>query len=222
MLAAGDSQVTVAVTVLSPPGLYNCRVHRVTEMRGVVMYTMRRCRHLAGAGAALGLLASGCGSSSPHSSATNTKPQGPVAQAFAYARCMRAHGVASFPDPKVSTSAGGKSVAIRAVGANTPQFSAAQSACKGLLPGPAVANGSPAQQQAQTRALLAFARCLRTHGVPHFPDPDSHGQLTMQMLSAAGVDLHAPQVVPAARACVGVTHGAITMAQVQQAINHHS
>jgi hypothetical protein len=68
--------------------------------------------------------------------------------------------------------------------------------------------------------LLAFARCLRSHGVPKFPDPDSRGQLPLETVQAAGVDLHAPAVLTAARACVGVTHGQITMAQVEQAINH--
>lgn len=185
------------------------------------MHTILRAPRLIAAGAALALIGAGCGSSAPHSATTGGKPGGLAAQAFAFARCMRAHGVANFPDPQVHTSANGASVAIKAVGASTPQSQVAQKACQGLLPGPGD-RGSPAQQQARTRVLLAFARCLRTHGLPKFPDPDSHGQLSMQMISAAGVDLHAPQVVPAARACVGVTHGAITLAQVYQAINHKS
>jgi hypothetical protein len=41
----------------------------------------------------------------------------------------------------------------------------------------------------------------------------------MEMIDAAGIDLHAPDVLPAARACVGVTHGQVTMADVEQALN---
>jgi hypothetical protein len=134
---------------------------------------------------------------------------------------MRAHGVPNFPDPKVTQRPGGGSVAqavpSKAVG--TPAWDAAQKACQGILPPPQ----SPAQQAQQERehgqVLLAFARCLRSHGVPKFPDPDSQGQLSPQTIAAAGVDLHAPVVLTAAKACVGVTHGQITMAQVEQAIN---
>jgi len=39
------------------------------------------------------------------------------------------------------------------------------------------------------------------------------------MISAAGVNLKAPSFVTAAKGCVGVTHGAITMADVAEAVN---
>ncbi len=67
--------------------------------------------------------------------------------------------------------------------------------------------------------MLAFARCLRAHGLTNFPDPTSQGQLNPAMIQSAGVDLHAANVLPAARACVGVTNGTITMADVYRAIN---
>ncbi len=59
-----------------------------------------------------------------------------------------------------------------------------------------------------------------SHGVADFPDPSAQGKLSLQMISAAGVDLRAPSFLTAARACVGVTHGVISMAAVEQAINH--
>ena len=62
--------------------------------------------------------------------------------------------------------------------------------------------------------MLAFAGCIRRHGFTRFPDPTSTGQLSHQMLSAAGIDLHQPAVVRAADACVSVTHGFITRALV--------
>ena len=67
--------------------------------------------------------------------------------------------------------------------------------------------------------MLTFARCLRNHGVSDFPDPDAQGRLTLQMTSAAGVDLKVPSFLRAAKACVGVTHGAITLAEVARAVN---
>lgn len=164
----------------------------------------------------------GCGSAGP-STTTNTgsgaTPQGAATAAFAFSRCMRTHGVSNFPDPQVTTSPGQTSIKIRAVARDngSPGFKAAQQACQHLLPGPQ--NESAAMRHAHTRALLAFARCLRSHGIANFPDPNSQGQVTIEMINAAGIDLHAPNVLPAARACVGVTHGVITGADVERAIN---
>ncbi len=171
--------------------------------------------------AAACLAIAGCGSAAP--SSTNTTgsngPQGAAAAAFAYARCMRGHGVSDFPDPHVSINPGRTSISIRAVAKDqaTPVFRTAQQACHHLLPGPETQ--SPAQRQAHARALLAFARCLRSHGLASFPDPNGQGQLTSEMIRAAGINLHAPNVLPAARACVGVTHGVITEADVARAVN---
>jgi hypothetical protein len=52
-----------------------------------------------------------------------------------YARCMRSHGVARFPDPKPG---GGLQIGPN-VDPNTPQFRAAQEACRKVVPGIPVA-----------------------------------------------------------------------------------
>ncbi len=177
--------------------------------------------------ATLALLAAGCGSANNNNSSTTTGKatsfQSFVAAAFAYSRCMRSHGDASFPDPHVINSPGRQGIGIQAVGSSS-QFKTANQACKGLMPNPG--NANPAQAAAQRRArgaaILAFARCLRGHGVSSFPDPTSDGSITPQMLQSAGVDLRAPSFLTAARTCVGVTHGVITFAQVEQAIQHLS
>jgi hypothetical protein len=95
---------------------------------------------------------------------------------------------------------------------------------RGVLPTPS--NTSPTQlaqlaqqEHARERHILAFAQCLRTHGVPAFPDPTSRGQLTREMLGADGVDLHASALHTAARACLGAAGGAmITAADVERAL----
>jgi hypothetical protein len=171
-------------------------------------------------------VAAGCGSSShkPPTGASGQSPQNFASTAYKHAACMRSHGVPNFPDPQISTN--GNQVSIRQVlpqsVANSPQFKAADKDCRGLVPG--LANESPAQiaaqQHAHAQTLLAFAGCLRGHGVQGFPDPTAQGQLTLQMIHAAGVDLQAPSLLTAAKACVGVTHGAITLAQVEQAIRN--
>ena len=164
-------------------------------------------------------LATGCGGSPAPSQDQSSKT--PAQQAFAYARCIRAHGVPAFPDPQVTTTPG--SVGIRqgvpAAAGLSPAFPAAQKACRGIVPAPQ--NGGSDDQGPHKQVLLAFAHCLRTHGVTGFPDPTASGQLSQEMISAAGVDIHAQSFFNAAKACVGVTHGAITMAQVVQAISGH-
>jgi hypothetical protein len=160
-------------------------------------------------------LAAGCGSSPSHLPAHTAN--NPGAQAFAYSRCIRSHGVADFPDPKVTTTPGGGSVRIAmampsSIG-NSPAFKTAEKACQGILPAPGNAHqdsGGPSKS-----ILLAFAQCLRSHGISGFPDPNAQGQLPAQTITAAGVDVHTPKFAAAGTACVGVTHGEITVAEVQ-------
>jgi hypothetical protein len=95
----------------------------------------------------------------------------------------------------------------------SPKFPAAQKACKGILPPPTNSGGS--EDQARQPYLLALARCLRGHGIAGFPDPDRSGQLSLEMISAAGIDVHSHEFLNAGLACVGVAHGTITAAQVR-------
>jgi hypothetical protein len=164
-------------------------------------------------------LAAGCGGSPSPSQSQSAKT--PAQQAFAYARCIRAHGVPAFPDPQVTTTPGSVGIrqAVPAAAGLSPGFTAAQKACRGIMP--AQGDGGGRDQGPNKQALLAFAHCLRGHGVTGFPDPSASGQLSGEMISAAGVDIHTPSFFKAAKACVGVTHGAITLAQVTAAINHH-
>ena len=80
---------------------------------------------------------------------------------------MRANGVPNFPDPG---SGGGLQFAPGSgLNRQSPAFQAARRACGKLQPG-----GGPGPRKAtraQFVAALAFARCMRRHGLPHFPDP---------------------------------------------------
>jgi hypothetical protein len=134
---------------------------------------------------------------------------------------MREHGVSNFPDPRVTSKPGEHEIAI---GINpsisgSPHFTSAQKACQRLVPGfgPQSAAQQAAQQRAKTQHLLAFARCVRAHGITGFPDPTIQGQITPQMLATAGVDLHAPAVIAAARACASASGGEVTQAAISQA-----
>ena len=169
----------------------------------------------------LATITAGCGSNHPTTSTGTASAGNPAAAAYAYARCMRSHGVSNFPDPKVNVSPGHASVgfAVNPSQTGSPKFKSADKACSGILPAPPSPAQVLAQQQAHKRTLLAFARCLRTNGIHGFPDPDTQGQLRLQTVIAAGVDIHSRQFLDATKACVGVTHGEITEAQIRAGVN---
>jgi hypothetical protein len=92
---------------------------------------------------------------------------------------MRSQGVSKFPDPAGNGQL--PKVSLPQLGVSSARFQAAQSACQGLRP----AVGSltqeanclqlgncPAAKVEQIRtAELRYARCMRSHGVPNWPDP---------------------------------------------------
>ncbi len=131
-----------------------------------------------------------------------------------FADCMRSDGVPDFPDPTTSPREFKFSLSPSSGNAQSPAFRSASTACEHLLPGGGPPAQSAAHSQPQVAAMLALARCVRSHGFPSFPDPTSSGQLTHEMVANAGINLHQPAVLEAGDACVGVTHGFITKADV--------
>jgi len=77
--------------------------------------------------------------------------------------------------------------------------------CGGKSGGPSVANlgGSATTTTASTSnssgSPLQFARCMRSHGVPNFPDPSSSGGFVIT--AASGIVKGSPQVQSATQAC---------------------
>jgi hypothetical protein len=99
----------------------------------------------------------------------------------------------------------------------SPQFKSAQKACRGIEAAPGNTNGGG--HGPRIPVLLAFAHCLHSHGFADFPDPNRQGQLTVQMISAAGVDYRSPGFLTAGKDCLGATHGAITLAQLEDLVS---
>jgi hypothetical protein len=168
--------------------------------------------------AALPVLA-GCGSAGPTTTTSSGSAQNAVPAAYAYARCMRAHGVSDFPDPKVVTGPHSQGIMFHVERGEvaSPTFKAADHACQSILPGPE--NASPAQQLARKNGFLAFARCMRGKGIAGFPDPDLQGTLSLQMVAAAGIDIHSRKVLDTAKACAAVSNGAVKLADIEAAEN---
>ena len=100
----------------------------------------------------------------------------------------------------------------------SPKWGSAQKTCSKILPAP-TGNKSARHDGPSKQVLLAFARCMRSKGIHDFPDPDAQGQLPLPTVVAAGVDIHSRQFLDAATSCVGVTHGAITAAQIRAGVN---
>jgi hypothetical protein len=100
----------------------------------------------------------------------------PASQAIAYTACMHAHGVPNFPEPQVSEHGGSTSIkmAVPAGVGQNPRFKAASEACRKLLPGGGPGNQAPLTP-AQQEQYLRAAGCIRSHGVPNFPDPTFSG-----------------------------------------------
>ena len=126
---------------------------------------------------------------------------------------MHTHGVNGLPSPVSSPAAFKHSFTT-----TTPVYRSALGNCQRLIPGQENNNEGAAHTRKQIDAAIAFARCMRGHGFSRFPDPTSTGELSHQMLNAAGIDLQQPAVVRAADDCVSVTHGVITKALVARFI----
>jgi hypothetical protein len=123
-----------------------------------------------------------------------------------FAQCMRDHGV-DMPDPKVSSGDGkGSFVQIGGPGQKEPQVSrtkmdAAQKACQPLVDrvvGGGPGRNDPEQEARAKRQALAFAKCMRDHGVD-MPDPqfESGGRVTQRL----GGSPNDPKFRAAQKAC---------------------
>jgi hypothetical protein len=110
---------------------------------------------------------------------------------------MRKHGVSNFPDP-----ANGQLTIIgtpgNGMGPDSATFRAADKACRSLRGGGKAP--TPAQSKAMQQAALKYAACLRSHGVPNFPDPVFSGGGIQQRLPR-GVNPGSAQFKAAEQAC---------------------
>ena len=144
--------------------------------------------------AALVLLAAACSGSPSSTGAGGSSSTGGATSspsAVAYSHCMRSHGVPDFPDPG---SSGIPKVSPQQLGVASSRWQAAQSTCARLL--------RPTQDQARqiVTGMLNFARCMRSHGVPDWPDPTtgSNGQPEFDI---PGIDPDSPRISNTASEC---------------------
>jgi hypothetical protein len=143
--------------------------------------------------AQLGSIATQGVASSPPSAASAHQ-----SDAVAFAHCMRSHGVPNWPDPNRSGVFDKSKLTTQQLGAGTSRIQAAQSACNPLLP-----NGGSGPSAAQVQHMrargLQFSRCVRSHGVPNFPDPGRDGRIPDP--AGVGINQGSPAFEAANRAC---------------------
>jgi hypothetical protein len=171
--------------------------------------------------AAVGVAA--CGSSDPSTTTAASSSSGKNASGLAFARCVRAHGVPNFPDPTSNGQGGiqiqqsqrsgsGPTTSVNGVPVNGPAFQGAMQACRGELPN----GGHPsAAQTAQLKAkALAMSRCMRSHGVPNFPDPTFQSGpgggvgVGIKIGNGSGIDPSSPAFQAAQKECGSIFGGA--------------
>jgi hypothetical protein len=120
-----------------------------------------------------GLLLAGlsaCGGGTPKASSSSPDA---AAVWHDFMRCARTHGMPQLPDPKVDSS--GSATFPNGMG-DVP--ASVEQACKSILNQlPPAARGQEAPTDIQ--GLIRFARCMREHGVPDFPDPRPDGQFPL-------------------------------------------
>jgi hypothetical protein len=140
----------------------------------------------------ISLLMSACGGSPGKPASAR------VSGAVAFARCMRSHRVPNWPDPNSSGAFDKSRLTSQQLGAGSSRVQAAQTACNHLLP-----NGgsgpNPAQAQQIRAQALEFAHCVRSHGVPNFPDPGSDGRIPDP--ASVGINQGSPKFEAANQTC---------------------
>lgn len=129
--------------------------------------------------------------------AASSDDRDPEEALLAYARCMREHGV-DVPDPQVD---GGGRATFRLVRprGNEETFEQAQEACRDHLENARPRNLDPEQQAELREAMLAFAQCMREHGVD-IPDPQ-FGEGGRGAVRLRDIDPNDPKFREAEEAC---------------------
>ena len=154
------------------------------------------------------------------SSAAPSASLDPEQAPFAFAKCMREHGI-DMPDPEVAPGGGGFTQRLDGGKNIDPEkLQAAQEACQSILEQSGGFRGQLDPEQLDK--LVEFAQCMREHGVD-MPDPatdgkggimfrvngpeDSDGGDSSGRTSIDGMDPESPEFQAAQEACGSILDG---------------
>ena len=85
----------------------------------------------------------------------------------------------------------------------SPAYEAAHQVCKHDLPD--IGPHTSAEKTTAARAALRYATCMRSNGLPNFPDPDSQG--VIQVSAVGTLEPSSPQFEKAETACRSLENG---------------
>ncbi len=134
--------------------------------------------------AAVALAGAACGSG--HESGTSAMLK--QADSVAFAKCVRENGVPDFKDPAPGVGMG------EGIDLNSPTFKKAVEACEDVMPTPFLRNNT--DENWSTADKRTYAACMRSNGVPSFPDPDRSGAFKLD-----DNDPNTPRFKKAEQAC---------------------
>jgi hypothetical protein len=169
---------------------------------------MRRLHLLSAAVCAIAIVA--CGGATASGYHNPKYPYGAPNVPISLSKCLRANGVSGFPDPRegpngggvgwpggLGTEVGGTGIFVFGHTYAGPAVAHAEQVCKEYLPptGP-----PPAESESQREQAIATARCMRSHGLPNFPDPTFAGG-NQQLNLPPGLNPNSPAVQRASKAC---------------------
>lgn len=138
-------------------------------------------------------------------STTAGTPSAQEKDLLAFSACMRKHGVTAFPDPTLN--ANGSYGFSGDIGQLRKLVRGAQKTfdtCEPLLAKSGILsaqNIGKFQQQ-----ILVYAKCMRSHGISDFPDPNASGRFGGQLKS---LDRNTPAFQTASAACRPILSKAI-------------
>jgi hypothetical protein len=129
--------------------------------------------------AALVLLSAACSDSSSSTSSASSSAAGAAANSplVAFSQCVRSRGVPDFPDSAPGAT-NAKFPGARQLRVSSALLSAAENACQHLLPAGVDDQFPAAEVPLLLTGMRQFSQCMRSHGVPNWPDPstDSEGR----------------------------------------------
>jgi len=123
-----------------------------------------------------------------------------MAVAVKFSACMRSHGVGDFPDPTLGSN--GLPSFRSSESRPPPAYRGAQKVCRKDLP--SLGLNTPAGRATAAAAALKYATCMRSNGVPNFPDPNRQGILAIQV---GNVEASSPAFQQAETACKSLDSG---------------
>ncbi len=107
--------------------------------------------------------------------ATTSPAQDPADAALTYSQCMREHGLSEFPD---ADAEGRIRLKLGTIDPESAIFREASDACRELAP---AGWGDTEESPGDAEVMLAFARCMREHGLPDYADPDPNAGLRITL-----------------------------------------